>query len=492
MKRSLRMPVLVVAAALVLPLAACGDDDGTPPVDNAPSISLTAPSGGEALEPGSTFDITWTATDDGTVVGVDLSYVADGVTETTIATGETGTSYAWTVPSGNLYGAQVIAVATDDGGNTAADTSSGVFAVVLASARGYVTSNVCGDCHQSTYNDLFGSGHPYKLNKVVNNQPPTYPSSTVPNPPAGFTWADVTYVIGGYGWKARFLNDSGYIMTDGMDGVNVQYNLPRSDLGGGLPAEWVSYHATDTERKPYDCGTCHTTGWQTFTDNGGVNQDGLPGILGTWEETGISCEQCHGAGVDHVVSKSASDITVDRSSELCGSCHFRDASNRIEAKGGFIRHHEQYDELLGGGKPASITCGSCHEPHIGTRYGNAAAGGITTSCESCHATKAANNAHLVPVDCESCHMARASKSARKVQKFEGDLHTHIFTINSNPFPMDSMWYVDPGSGTTFSNGFVTLDFVCYSCHTDPITLEGGGGSQKTLQELSAKATGIHN
>jgi hypothetical protein len=39
---------------------------------------------------------------------------------------------------------------------------------------------------------------------------------------------------------------------------------------------------------------------------------------------------------------------------------------------------------------------------------------------------------------------------------------------------------------------VTLDFTCYQCHTDPVTLTGGGQSQKTLAELSAKATGIHN
>ena len=38
---------------------------------------------------------------------------------------------------------------------------------------------------------------------------------------------------------------------------------------------------------------------------------------------------------------------------------------------------------------------------------------------------------------------------------------------------------------------VTLDFACYQCHTDPITLEGGGFSQKSLGDLSVKATGIH-
>ena len=38
---------------------------------------------------------------------------------------------------------------------------------------------------------------------------------------------------------------------------------------------------------------------------------------------------------------------------------------------------------------------------------------------------------------------------------------------------------------------VTLDFVCYSCHADPIGGNGGSQSPLTLQELSDRAVGIH-
>ena len=49
MRGSLRIPWAALAVALVLPLAACGDDEQTtPPEDNAPSVTLTAPTGGEA------------------------------------------------------------------------------------------------------------------------------------------------------------------------------------------------------------------------------------------------------------------------------------------------------------------------------------------------------------------------------------------------------------------------------------------------------------
>lgn len=492
MTRSILTRLAALVLFLVVTLAACGEDVVTP-VNLDPTIQVTAPNGGEAVAPGSALDITWTASDpDGTIAGVDLSYTADGVTATSIATGETGTTFSWTVPATALYGVRVMAVATDDGGATAQDESDAIFAIVAASARGYVTASTCQDCHASNYTEVFNSGHPYKLNKVVGGVAPTIPNSPgVPAPPTGFAWTDITYMIGGYGWKARFMDSEGYIITDGWNSVVSQYNLPRTDLGSGLPAEWVPYHATDPVRKPYTCGSCHTTGWQSFADNGGVNQDGLAGIHGTWEETGITCEACHGPGVAHVVAQTAAAITVDPTAELCGNCHFRDVNHRIEASGGFIRHHEQFDELTNGGKN-TFDCTTCHDPHILTRYGNAAAGGMLQDCVSCHATEAANNQHLVTIDCENCHMGRASKSARAVHSFEGDLRTHIFSINPAPWPKDSMFFFDAVAGKTFAKNFVTLDVACYSCHTDPVTLEGGGGSQQSLGALSARATGIHN
>lgn len=494
MTRSILTRLAALVLFAIVTLSACGDDVIAPP-NQGPTITVTAPNGGEAVAPGSVLNITWTVNDpDGTIAGIDLSYTADGVTATSIASGVSGTTFAWTVPATALYGVRVTAVATDDGGATASDDSDAIFAIVAASARGYVTSSTCQDCHASNYTEVFSSGHPYKLSKVVGGVSPTIPNSPgVPNPPSGFTWNDITYMIGGYGWKARFMDSEGYIITDGWNGVNAQYNLPRADLGGpgGLLAAWTAYEGSNPVRKPYTCGSCHTTGWLSFTDNGGVNQDGLAGIYGTWEEPGITCEACHGPGVDHVVAQTAAAITVDPTAELCGNCHFRDTNHRILAGGGFIQHHEQFDELVNGGK-RTFDCTTCHDPHIGTRYGNANAGGIVQDCESCHPNELANNQHVVAVDCENCHMGRGSKSARSVHTFEGDIRTHIFTINTNPWPKDSMFYFDPGESKTFAKDFVTLDVACYSCHTDPITLEGGGGSQQSLGALSARATGIHN
>jgi hypothetical protein len=249
-----------IVLSLIIGLSACDDEPAViePGEDAAPEIQLSAPAGGEAVQPGADLEITWTATDDNEVVGVDLSYSHGGGSGTVIATGVTGSSYTWTVPRNQLVSVKVKATAVDGAGQTGEDESS-IFAIVAHSARGYVQSNTCRNCHIDYYNDMINSGHPYKLNAVVGGQAPEYPNSEVPAPPTGFTWSDIAYVIGGYGWKARFITaDSGWIITDAMDGVNAQYNLPRDDLGVG--SEWVAYHASDTERKPYDCGACHP-GW---------------------------------------------------------------------------------------------------------------------------------------------------------------------------------------------------------------------------------------
>jgi hypothetical protein len=456
------------------------------------------------------------------VTGVDLSYTTttDGGTTVSdpvmIAMDEQGTSYAWTTPTdAPLYGVTIKGVAKNAAGETGEDETEDIFAVVQFSDAGYVTGRTCGDCHtdheQWVYEE---SGHPYKLNKVEGGVAPTYPNGPgVPEPPqdstpANLTWNDVTYVIGGYGWKARFLGTDGFIIGTGFGdpptgGGNNQYNFVYD------PPTWTDYHEDDLTPKPYDCGRCHTTGWVQDEDaetDGDLtdNQDGLPGIYGTFEETGITCEQCHGGGgVDHVSTQLAADITIDTTSELCGSCHNRglDPDTNIPASGAlpgtFIRHHEQFNEWRnsghGDGVGDDVSCNTCHDPHIGTRYGFADMGGIIATCESCH-EEITSNAHFdVGFECQTCHMAQATKSAVPDPNnllYVGDVKTHIFGINSAAVGKEVFFNDDQSAVRTPTDG-VTLDFVCYQCHQDE---SGGGGSasEKTLVELSARANSIHN
>ena len=156
----------------------------------------------------------------------------------------------------------------------------------------YIGSSTCAGCHQDTYDVFINSGHAWILNPVVDGQAPDYPFTDVPASPEGYTWDDILYVIGGYNWKARFVDQEGYIITNppgetGDAEYLNQYNLANPLLG--KEAGWVTYHSGE-EQVPYDCGTCDTTG---YSERG--SQDELPGLVGAWAEPGVQCEACHGA-----------------------------------------------------------------------------------------------------------------------------------------------------------------------------------------------------
>jgi hypothetical protein len=330
----------------------------------------------------------------------------------------------------------------------------------------YVGSAACSTCHSSTYGDFIQSGHPYKLNKV-DGASPTYPHGNDLTPPAGYSWDDISWVIGGANWKARFIDQEGYIIT----GTNVQYNL--------VDGSWTAYHSSEAVgTKPYNCGSCHTTGWRDVGD-GGVNQNGQPGMHGSFSEAGVHCEACHGPASRHTQSMSADDITIDTTSSLCGSCHVRGDINTIPASGGYIKHHEQYNEMLSAGH-SGRKCVTCHDPHVAVGQ----PGGIISSCTDCHGTYD-TGFHGGDATCVDCHMPKVSKNAVAESQYVGDLRTHIFKVNTSA--TDEMFTPD---GSFVSSTGVTLSFVCYQCHEDSV---GGGGSEPmmSLEDLSAEAQGYH-
>ncbi|MBW7882978.1 MAG: hypothetical protein H3C34_10130 [Caldilineaceae bacterium] len=334
----------------------------------------------------------------------------------------------------------------------------------------YVGRDACKECHEEIYTTYMETGHPYKLNKVVDGKAPTYPFSEVPNPPEGYTWDDILYVIGGFGWKARFIDKNGFIITGDAE-AKTQYNLPNKTLK--LGGDWVAYHAG--EEVPYDCGSCHTTG---YIPEG--NQDGLPGLIGTWAEDGIGCEECHGPGSNHVNSPYLVRMEVDRDSELCGQCHRRGDVTEIDAKGGFIQHHEQYEELFES-KKRVMRCVDCHDPHQTVKYAKGL--GIKTACENCHFQNAdyqkiTDRKHA---QCVDCHMPRVTKSAvGDLARFSGDIRTHLMAINPNA----TSQFDKEGA---FAQPYLALDFACKGCHN-----EDGRGPVLEDARLIDVAIGFHD
>ncbi len=371
----------------------------------------------------------------------------------------------------------------------------------------YVGMDACSGCHEEYVLNVEASAHPYKIVPVdevldgtaypdfvqmmrgeefavdvdfFSDQSGVLSINSDTFPLGG--WADVSYVIGGYGWKARFIGTDGYIIT-GEAGDLVQYNPP-FDPGffgaAAYPGREVgssTYHSG--ELKPYTCGTCHTTGWVADTDaatDGTLadNQDGLEG--------------CHGPGSDHAADPEWNRLPTPAGNEMCGTCHTRGSDwTDIDISGGYIKHHEQYEEMTASGH-FDLGCQACHDPHRPVRFADAfidADGeaydpvpgydnidGIHTDCVDCHADVAAAYdegpyaAFMGGVECIDCHMPYATKSASAVAERAGDVRTHIFGIDITADIDADLSLHTAGADGGDANRYVSIDWACTGCHSD--------------------------
>lgn len=202
----------------------------------------------------------------------------------------------------------------------------------------YLKSNTCENCHKQKYDNWTGTMHRVML--TSNN---TAQSMGLPTPP-GSGWENMTYVIVGKP-ELRYLNESGYLFKR-----YFAENQTFADYGP----------------RQYTCGSCHTTGY-----NASGNQSGLPGIVGTWSEPGIACEECHGpAGNGHQVEANVSE-------QVCLQCH--NGSTRqgtwlssahsppLEAPAECLKCHSPFDyaknRTVTGETAINVVCASCHNPH---------------------------------------------------------------------------------------------------------------------------------
>lgn len=348
----------------------------------------------------------------------------------------------------------------------------------------FIGSEGCKQCHAGHYERFIESGHPYKVMKVEGKQP-QIPFAPTVQTPVGYTWNDISYTIGGYGWKMRFIDKNGFNITAVAGSQFNPENMTQSVYNGSVPK--------GTEK--YTCGNCHTTGWKSIAD-GGKPQDGLPGMGGSFYAGGVHCEQCHGMGNVHAVTKKKEDIVLNNTTALCAQCHQRRfASQPLDYKqqvsGGWEMHRSQVEQLRTNKHNNALSCNSCHDVHSSTVKDDLAKGnGIIKTCTSCH-PKYNNSAQFHwGATCIDCHMPKTVKNAINKNIYEGDARNHNFKINTSA---TAKYLTTDASGTwaNLDGNGSTLDFVCYQCHIDGNGVGGKTASTKTMQELSVKAKTFH-
>jgi protein-arginine kinase activator protein McsA len=256
--------------------------------------------------------------------------------------------------------------------------------------------------------------------------------------PDGYKRDDISYVIGGYRWKALFLDRNGYLITN--EGKN-QYNVKSR--------KWVDY--LPGQKVPYDCGSCHTTG---FSWEG--HQDGLEGLIGKWSFEGVQCEACHGPGALHASSSLKKDIKIDRN--VCSQCHEVKPPDYIPLQGVFLAPYSEVNQLIKS-KMKNLLCTDCHNPH------SSAESSIKRTCETCHekTSKEYKESYMsrVGVKCIDCHMPPAGFIAEGDEKiFQGDLMSHLFKIDHR-----KEYSVSTLDGKKINTGYLSVDYSCMRCHS---------------------------
>lgn len=350
----------------------------------------------------------------------------------------------------------------------------------------YISSAACLACHSDLAGTIELHGHSQALH-LIDDGAPEYPAAGtragVPDPPDGYTWDDVSYVISGYTHGAFFVDDAGYVMTTGVDEADTQYNLKFAPTD--TAAGFVPYQPEQADALPYDyetCFRCHTTGPQPRDADNPRSQGGRTGVLGTWEEEGVRCEACHGPGSNHAPHPEQRDIFVDATAATCGRCHAPNFDpDTIPVEDNYIKSNTQYAELLASGGHSDFACTVCHNPHASMIYDRD--NGWRNQCTACHSDQNMafhdglvyeRDDYTEELSCQSCHMPFTGRSNAVAGEDVvgtyggrmGDVRGHIFRIDTVNTELAAMFTTD-GTAVQKDDGgraAVTVHFVCLRCH----------------------------
>ncbi|MFA6471208.1 MAG: multiheme c-type cytochrome [Candidatus Latescibacterota bacterium] len=326
--------------------------------------------------------------------------------------------------------------------------------------NGYIGSKTCGMCHPGESKAWVNHSHAKMLRQIVKG---AAPDNAAVQPPEGKSWNDLSYIVGGACYYARFIDAKGYVIT----GPKAQWSMVGKTLTPFKPQ-------TPSGSMKYDCIKCHVTGFkESGTYKNGV-QNALEGIPGAWYENGICCETCHGMGKEHFALKNKGDvkkaigdlkIKIDKSMEACGVCHKRVPGKISVVAKDLVESRQQYTEMQLNRKGKSkMACISCHSPHISALTKD----GMVTNCESCHSKVELKIRSMAGagVTCLDCHMPFAARGAydSMVKSYHrGDTRSHILGISVDP-----AYVLDDGAGHASLNdkglARLTVEMTCFSCH----------------------------
>jgi predicted CXXCH cytochrome family protein len=320
-------------------------------------------------------------------------------------------------------------------------------------AAHYVGSKACQSCHQ----DIYARWQKTRMANIVRD-PKVHPDAIIPDLSkadpqiVNFTKDDIAFVYGSK-WKQRYFKKSG----DTYVPLPAQWNVDTK--------KWSKYHVADNQdwwathypdpkgdnsNRPTGplCDGCHSVNYNIDTKQ-----------VTEWN---VGCEQCHGAGSNHVGNPKLFNIlnparqNYVQANDTCIQCHSQGQPLTNPIKGKYydwaVGYHaglklsdywklEEHklgettfthfpdgtahkNRMQGNDFVQSlmytrgVTCFSCHDPH-GTENDAMLRKPATEICSSCHSPNNQNGPHTATLEehthhklgspgsqCVACHMPK--------------------------------------------------------------------------------------
>jgi len=293
------------------------------------------------------------------------------------------------------------------------------------SEHDYVGVEECSDCHLSISKHFEESTHAMTFVSTLDNLEAiigdfsigedtrlyTFSNDPTPRP---FTVEDIVFVVGAGKVAQRYVIDAG---EGDYRVLPVEWNVESND--------WQTFSLPDGDSWS-NCSTCHTTGYDANSHQ--------------WVDNSVTCEACHGAGLQHVEAADDAGGRVDAEELLeiqsaiitmpepstCATCHTQltagaSCEDAIHCTMGAydaweISPHAQQDDE----NEYLLACSGCHSVHNDDNtFPNLLIESPENTCVACHDTNAESlisgavivdniegkpSAHYDEgVTCESCH-----------------------------------------------------------------------------------------
>lgn len=322
-------------------------------------------------------------------------------------------------------------------------------------APSYVGSDVCQECHEELFISYQQTGHANALTLVTDGKAPEFPFSEVKKSPEGTTWDDILYVVGGYGWKALFVDKQGYVITG---------NASAAETVAVAKAETIS----DTEA---------VTESVTLTDSAAITA--TVGITDT--EALTDTEPVTDAEVDTdtaPISETVSVAETETVSDTAPVAEVAVAKTQYNLKNSSLKMGDDWVSYHAGEKIA-FDCAACHTTGYVPEGHQADLPGLVgvwaednVGCEACHGAGSnhVNDPYLVKLVinrdsevCGDCHGLDSPATIQAVNGFVHDQQQYNELYSSKKRVMDCVDCHNPHETVKYAKGLAN-NTSCQTCH----------------------------